>query len=134
MVGLALLNNRNKRPQQNNRSRLWVSFSNCCLYQISDLANHKTQGTLILATIDKCNFSRKTHVYFLGNKVKGRISKRVFQENKARQILRHFLPLDAHKTPRVLTLSLLTSTSSATSASLIEWKVKVWYSKHVEKY
>ena len=36
---------------------------------------------------------------FVGNKAKGRISKRVFQENKARQILqnnKHFLPPDTH--------------------------------------
>ena len=36
---------------------------------------------------------------FVGNKAKGRISKRVFQENKARQIFRkneHFLPPDTH--------------------------------------
>ena len=37
--------------------------------------------------------------YFVGNKVKGRISKRVFQENKAREIFcknEHFLPPDTH--------------------------------------
>ena len=37
--------------------------------------------------------------YIVGNKAKGRISKRVFQENKARQIFRkneHFLPPDTH--------------------------------------
>ena len=36
---------------------------------------------------------------FVGNKAKGRISKRVFQENKARQIFRkneRFLPPDTH--------------------------------------
>ena len=40
-----------------------------------------------------------TPLSFLGNKAKGRISKRVFQENKARRIFRtneHFLPPDTH--------------------------------------
>ena len=37
--------------------------------------------------------------YFVGNKAKGQISKRVFQENKACQIFlknEHFLPPDTH--------------------------------------
>ena len=39
---------------------------------------------------------------YVGNKAKGRISKRVFRENKARQIFRkkeRFLPPDTHKCP-----------------------------------
>ena len=35
--------------------------------------------------INKCNFSERI---FVGNKAKGRISKRVFQESKARQNFR----------------------------------------------
>ena len=35
----------------------------------------------------RCNFQNVIiWIYFLGNKAKGRISKRVFQKNKARQI------------------------------------------------
>ena len=47
--------------------------------------------------------SRFSHT--VGNKAKGRISKRVFQENKARQIFpknEHFLPPDTATTPAIL--------------------------------
>ena len=46
------------------------------------------------------NFEVCVKVHYVGNKAKERISKRVFQENKARQIFRkneHFLPPDTHR-------------------------------------
>ena len=42
---------------------------------------------------------KKIYVYIVGKKAKGRILKREFQENKARQIFRkneNFLPPDTH--------------------------------------
>ena len=50
--------------------------------------------------LNRSNHHRPWLSSFVGNKAKGRISKRVFQENKARQIFRkneHFLPPDMHR-------------------------------------
>ena len=46
-----------------------------------------------------CQFLWRTEKLFVDNKAKGRISKQVFQENKARQTFwkkEHFLPPDTH--------------------------------------
>ena len=55
---------------------------------------------LLLYNLHDCTFNASFQiVQFLGNKANRRISKRVFQENKARQIFRknkHFLPRDTH--------------------------------------
>ena len=58
-----------------------VSFKEC-----SSFTHLPTDSYLLRSAINL--ILRFPEPYFVGNKAKGRISKRVFQENKARQILR----------------------------------------------